>query len=96
MSTAGWASCLDSFAQHLEQQRAALVEGAPEAVTPFVPPPALGPLPVTLLPRARQLHAEAEALTDVITEARSRVQAALLQLRQPSQSARPAYVDSHA
>jgi hypothetical protein len=96
MSTAGWASCLDNFADHLEHQEQALAEGTPERIVAFVPPPTLGPLPQALLPRARELHAEAEALTDAITQARARTSAALQQLRQPTEPARPSYVDSRA
>ena len=48
-SPAGWASCLDSFADHLAFQRQAIEDGSPELVTPFVPSAGLGPLPPALL-----------------------------------------------
>jgi hypothetical protein len=96
MSTAGWASCLDSFADHLAYQRQALAEGTPEVITAFVPPATLGPLPAALLPRARELHVQAEALTDVIADARTRIRGALEQIRRPTEVARPSYVDSRA
>lgn len=95
-SPAGWASCLDSFADHLAFQRQAIEDGSPELVTPFVPSAGLGPLPPALLPRARELSARADELTEAIEAARSRTLAALQQLRQPTESARPAYVDSMA
>ena len=96
MSTAGWSACLDSFADHLAFQREALTEGAPERITEFVPAPDLGPLPLALQPRAQALHAQAEALTQVLTEARAHTLAALEQLRQPSEARRSSYVDSMA
>jgi hypothetical protein len=96
MSTAGWASCLDTFADHLGHQKQALAEGTPETITAFVPPATLGPLPPALLPRARELHSQAEALTDAIAQARVRTLAALQQVRQPTEPARPSYVDSLA
>jgi hypothetical protein len=96
MSAAGWASCLDSFADHLAYQREALAAGTPELITPFVPSQDLGALPVGLLARAKALQAQAESLTEAISEARTRTQAALADLHRPSQPARPSFIDSRA
>ena len=96
MSTAGWASCLDSFADHLAYQRQALAEGAPERIEAFVPSGVVGPIPMALVPRAQELHAQAQALTEHIQQARAHTLASLQQLRQPSEAPRPSYVDSMA
>ena len=96
MSTAGWASCLDSFADHLAYQRQALAEGTPELITEFVPSGVVGPIPRALVPRAQELQTQANALTQAIDDARARTAAALQQLRQPTESRRPSYVDSMA
>ena len=96
MSTSGWASCLDSFADHLAYQREALAAGTPELIEAFVPSDDLGALPIGLLARAKALQAQAESLTAAISEARTRTQAALADLHRPSEPARPAYIDSLA
>jgi hypothetical protein len=96
MSTAGWASCLDSFADHLAYQREALAAGTPELITPFVPSEELGALPIGLLARAKALQAQAESLTAAISEARTRTQAALADLHRSSEPARPSFIDSRA
>lgn len=96
MSTAGWAVTLDRFADHLAHQRQLLQEGAPERIEAFQPAADLGSLPPMLLPRARELQTEAQALTDVLTDAKARTAAALGRLAQPQEPARPAYVDSRA
>ncbi len=96
MSTAGWAGTLDRFADHLAHQRDLLEQGAPEEIEAFQPDPGLGPLPPVLLPRARALQIEAQALVDVLAEARARTAAALERLAEPQERARPAYVDSRA
>jgi hypothetical protein len=94
MSTGGWASCLDDFADHLAYQREALAAGTPDLITPFVPSPALGALPVGMLERARALQAQADGLTAAISEARTRTQAALADLHRSSEPATPSFVDS--
>jgi hypothetical protein len=96
MSTAGWASCLDSFADHLAFQRDALAAGTPELIEAFVPSSDLGALPIGLLARARALQAQADSLTAAISEARARTQAALADLHRPSEPARPTFIDSRA
>ena len=96
MSTAGWAVTLDRFADHLAHQRAMLDQGAPEQIEAFRPASDLGPLPPTLLPRARELQTQADALVEVLTHARARTAAALERLAEPQERARPAYVDSRA
>lgn len=96
MTTAGWASCLDSFAEHLEHQRDALAAGTPELITPFVPSDNLGALPVGLLARAKALQARADSLTAAISDARTRTQAALADLHRPTEPARPTFIDSRA
>lgn len=96
MSAAGWASCLDSFADHLAYQHEALAAGTPELITPFVPSSDLGALPVGLLARARALQAQAEGLTTAISEARTRTQAALADLHRSAEPARPSFIDSRA
>ena len=96
MSTAAWASCLDSFAEHLQLQRDALAVGTPELITAFVPSGELGAMPVGLLARAKALQSQAETLTAAISEAQTRTQAALAALHRPSESAAPAFIDSHA
>jgi hypothetical protein len=96
MSTAGWASCLDSFADHLAFQRDALAAGTPELIEAFVPSSDLGALPIGLLARARALQAQADSLTAAISEARARTQAALANLHRPSEPARPTFIDSRA
>lgn len=96
MSTGGWASCLDSFAEHLEFQCQALAAGTPELIEEFVPAEGLGALPVGLIARARALQAKADSLTDALSAAHSRTQAALADLHRPSLPTRPAYVDSRA
>ncbi len=94
MSTAGWAVTLDRFADHLAHQRQLLQEGAPEKIEAFQPDLGLGPLPPMLLPRARALQTEAQALVDVLIDVRARTAAALERLAEPQERARPAYVDS--
>lgn len=96
MTTVGWASCLDSFAEHLEHQRDALAAGTPELITPFVPSDNLGALPVGLLARAKALQARADSLTAAISDARTRTQAALADLHRPTEPARPTFIDSRA
>jgi hypothetical protein len=96
MSTAGWASCLDSFADHLTFQREALAAGTPELIEAFVPSSDLGALPIGLLARARALQTQADNLTAAISEARTRTQAALADLHRPAQPARPTFIDSRA
>lgn len=96
MSTAGWAVTLDRFADHLAHQRQLLEHGAPDQLEAFQPCTDLGPLPPMLLPRARELQAEAQALVDVLIDARARTAAALERLAEPQERARPAYVDSRA
>jgi hypothetical protein len=96
MSTAGWASCLDSFADHLAYQREALAAGTPELIEAFVPSSELGALPIGLLARARALQAQADSLTAAISAARARTQAALADLHRPSEPARPSFIDSRA
>jgi hypothetical protein len=96
MTTTNWASCLDSFADHLAYQREALAAGTPELITPFVPSGDLGALPVGLLARAKALQAQAESLTAAVSEARTRTQAALADLHRPSEPARPSFIDSRA
>ena len=96
MSTAGWAVTLDAFADHLAQQRELLEQGAPERIEAFEPSAGLGPLPPVLLPRARELHTRAQALTDALTDARTHTAATLERLAEPQERARPAYVDSRA
>lgn len=94
MTTAGWASCLDTFADHLAHQRALLAAGSPELLVEFVPEPGLGALPVTLLPRARQLQGEADALAEAVRDQMSRTLAAIARLRRPVETPRPSFVDS--
>ncbi len=96
MSTAGWAVTLDAFADHLAQQRSLLEQGTPEHIEAFQPAADLGPLPAMLLPRARELQTQAQALVDVLVDARARTAAALERLAEPQERARPAYVDSRA
>jgi hypothetical protein len=96
MSTSGWASCLDSFAEHLEHQQAALAAGTPELITAFEPSDDLGALPIGLLARARALQARSDSLTAAISQAHSRAAAALAELHRPTEPAGPAYVDSRA
>ena len=96
MSTAGWALTLDRFADHLAHQHALLEQGLPEQIEAFEPGSGLGPLPPMLLPRARELSAQAQALVDVLTDQRARTAAALERLAEPQERARPAYVDSRA
>lgn len=94
MSTTGWASCLDTFADHLELQRELLAAGSPDLVVEFVPEPGLGALPVALLPRARELQGQADALALMIQDQMSRTLAAIARLRRPAEAARPSFVDS--
>jgi hypothetical protein len=96
MSAGGWASCLDSFADHLEFQRRALTAGTPELITAFVPSDDLGALPIGLLARAKALRAQADSLTAAISEARSHTQTALAELHRRAEPVRPAFVDSRA
>jgi hypothetical protein len=94
VTTARWATCLDSFADHLAHQRAVLEAGTPELVAEFVPAAGLGALPPALAPRARALQGEAEALTERIADQLSRTRAAIARLQRESQPARPSYIDS--
>ena len=50
-----WAACLDALEAHLQDQHAALDQGRPELIAPFVPSDGLGPLPTGLARRARAL-----------------------------------------
>ena len=95
MTHGGWASCLHSFADHLELQRAVLADGRPELVTAFVPSPGLGPLPADLVLRARLLLGQNDALTADLTDRLAATAASLAQLAEPAERARSAYVDSH-
>lgn len=94
MTTAGWAACLDSFADHLEHQRAVLAAGTPERITAFQPQDGLGPLPLSLAVRARQLQAQNDALTEELQVQLARTASALAELQQPTERPRPSYVDS--
>lgn len=94
MTTAGWASCLDSFADHLAHQRSLLAAGRPELVSAFTPYDGLGPLPLALVTRARELQGQADDLTTSIDVQLARTRAALAELRQSEAPARPSYVDS--
>lgn len=94
MTTAGWATCLDSFSDHLEHQRAVLAAGTPERITAFEPLEGLGKLPLQLAARARALQTECDALTDAITVQLARTAAALAEIREPAERPRPSYVDS--
>lgn len=94
MTTAGWASCLDSFADHLAHQRAVLAAGTPELISAFAPHDGLGQLPLSLAARARELQTQSDALTDQLTVQLARTAAALAELRQPAERPRPSYVDS--
>ena len=97
MSTArSWSSCLDSFAEHLADQRQALEQGEVERISAFVPAPDLGPLPPALAPRARLLAAQSQALIEVASDARALMAAAIAELERPARAARPAYIDSMA
>jgi hypothetical protein len=57
-----WAACLDALEAHLRYQHAALDQGRPELIAPFVPSDELGPLPTSLAPRARALADDARTL----------------------------------
>jgi len=94
VTTARWSTCLDSFADHLAHQRAVLEAGTPELVSEFVPAADLGVLPPALVPRARSLQSEADALTERIAEQLSRTRAAIARLQRPEHPGRPSYVDS--
>jgi len=94
MTTAGWASCLDSFADHLAQQRAVLAAGTPERITSFEPNGELGQLPFSLATRARELRAQSDELTEELTVQLAHTATALAELRQPAEQPRPSYVDS--
>ncbi len=69
MSTESWDARLDRFAACLADQRAALEDGRPEDVRPFVPGTVHEPLPVRLADRGRRLQAEAQALENDILSA---------------------------
>ena len=90
----GWDEQLDRFEQRLADQRQALTEGRPEDVAAFVPQPA-GPLPASLVERARALSAQADALT---TELAAATASAARQLQvttamQGAQHSTSAYLD---
>ena len=67
--TTDWTEVLDAFEHRLAEQHAALARDEPAAVHPFVPPAGLGPLPTPLVPRARALLADADALTELLAGA---------------------------
>lgn len=95
MSTLRWEAELHRLAQHLAGQRRAVGSGELAAVEAFVPEPGLGPLPVALAARARELQAQSQALQQCLQEARDRTATALTTGaagRSPGGS--PAYLDS--
>lgn len=94
MTPGGWASCLDSFADHLEHQQAVLADGRPELVTAFVPATDLGPLPADLVLRSRRLVGQNDALTADLADRLAATAASLAQLHEPAERTRSAYVDS--
>ncbi|MCU1375544.1 MAG: hypothetical protein JWO68_2830 [Actinomycetia bacterium] len=63
-----WAATLDAYEARLVAQRAVLDEGEAGAVTPFVPPSGLGPLPTDLGIRAQQLLAQAVDLEQELSD----------------------------
>lgn len=89
-----WTAALDGLEATLAEQRAALAAGGEVHLEAYAPPPGLGPLPHQLVPRARALLADADALTDAVRAQLSSTQRELALLdRMRPQSASPSYVD---
>lgn len=96
MTLPGWEACLDGFAAHLEQQRTLLADDMPELLEAFVPEADLGPLPRSLVHRARALQQEADALTHDLSarlDANAR-QSQLVAVLHQGERERSSFVDS--
>lgn len=94
MSDDAWTTALDDFERTLVEQRAAVDRGDPHDVTAYVPHPGLGPMPVSLVPRAKALLQEAERLVHDLQSATTSTQRELGLLdRMRPEAATPSYLD---
>lgn len=102
MTTSRWEATLDAFAGCLAEQERLLAEDRVAELPVFAPAPGLGPLPASLVARARELQARSAVLTDEVGRAAHDVSRQLALARRlascvgPAETASAVFLDQMA